>query len=63
MASSAELGAGKVTAVLGVLRTFHTGLFISLTLAGDQVVGMGLHAVLAVLCLLLFTQRSKWCNN
>lgn len=51
-----------VTAVLGVLLTFHTGLFISLTLAGDQQAGMVIHAVLSVLCIVLFTQRSKWCT-
>lgn len=50
-----------VTAVLGVLMTFHTGLFISLLVAGDQMVGVVIHAVLAVLCILLFTQRRSWC--
>ena len=52
-----------VTAVLGVLVTFHTGLFLSLTLAGDQTAGMIIHAVLAALCILLFTQRSRWCSE
>jgi hypothetical protein len=51
-----------VTAVLGVLCTFHTGLFVSLTLAGDQQVGMIIHGVMAVLCIVLFTQRAKWCE-
>ena len=51
-----------VTAVLGVLCTFHTGLFISLTLAGDQQVGMAIHGVMAALCIVLFTQRAKWCE-
>jgi hypothetical protein len=50
-----------VTAVLGVLMTFHTGLFVSLTLAGDQQAGMVIHACMSVLCIFLFTQRSKWC--
>ena len=50
-----------VTAVLGVLATFHTGLFLSLALAGDQTSGMIAHAVLAALCVFLFAQRSKWC--
>lgn len=50
-----------VTAVLGVLLTFHSGLFISLATAGDQMPGMVLHAILAVLCIFLFTQRAKWC--
>lgn len=51
-----------VTAVLGVLLTFHTGLLLSLTLAGDQMVGVILHAILATLCIVLFTQRRKWCH-
>lgn len=52
-----------VTVVLGMLTTFHCGLFVSLTVAGDQQAGMVIHAVLAVLCIFLFTQRSKWCNE
>ena len=52
-----------VTAVLGVLATFHTGLFISLTLAGDQQVGQIIHGVMAVLCIVLFTLRARWCKN
>ena len=50
-----------VTAILGVLLTFHTGLFLSLAMAGDQMAGMIIHAVLAALSAFLFTQRSKWC--
>jgi hypothetical protein len=52
-----------VTPILGVLLTFHTGLFLSLAMAGDQAQGMVVHAVLAVLSLFLFTQRSKWCDE
>ena len=51
-----------VTFALGVLFTFHTGLSISLNLAGDQQAGMIIHSVLSVLCLGLVTQRSKWCD-
>ena len=51
-----------VTFALGVLFTFHTGLSISLHLAGDQQAGMIIHSVLSVLCLVLLTQRSKWCD-
>lgn len=51
-----------VTAVLGLLATFHTGLFISLTLAGDQQAGMIIHAAMAVACIGLFTQRARWCK-
>ena len=52
-----------VPAILGVLLTFHSGLFLSLAIAGDQMPGMVIHAVLAALCILLFTQRSKWCTE
>ena len=52
-----------VTAVLGVLMTFHAVLFLSLTLAGDQAAGMIIHAFLATLCMLLLTQRSRWCSE
>ena len=50
-----------VTAVLGMLMTFHVGLFTSLSIAGDQQVGVITHAVMSLLCVGLFTQRSKWC--
>ncbi len=51
-----------VTATLGVLATFHTGLFVSLNVAGDQQAGVVIHAVLAVLCIALFSQRRKLCT-
>ena len=51
-----------VTFALGVLFIFHTGLSISLNLAGDQQAGMIIHGVLSILCLVLVTQRSKWCD-
>jgi len=54
---------GAVTAVLGVLLTFHAGLLISLALAGDQMAGVIIHAVLATLCLFVFTQRAKCCAS
>jgi|DEB0MinimDraft_6_1074348.scaffolds.fasta_scaffold126300_2 hypothetical protein len=49
------------TPVLGILLTFHTGLFISLMVAGDQVAGSVIHAVLALLAWALFLTRKKWC--
>jgi len=52
-----------VTAVLGILLVFHGALFVSLTTAGDQQAGMIIHMVLAVSCLVLFTQRSRWCDK
>ena len=50
-----------VTTVLGILLTFHTGLTLSLALAGDQPAGLIMHSVLAVLCLVLFVRRAAWC--
>jgi hypothetical protein len=51
-----------VTVVLGVLLVFHGMLFVSLATAGDQPAGMIIHLVLAALCLLLFSQRLRWCE-
>ena len=48
-----------VTAMLGLFATFHTGLFISLTAAGDQQAGMVIHAVLAALAITLFALRGR----
>ena len=50
------------TFALGVLFIFHTGLSISLSLAGDQQAGMVIHSILSILCLVLVTQRSRWCD-
>ena len=52
-----------VTPVLGILLTFHTCLFIALSSAGTQVFGIVAHGIMTVLCLVLFTQRSKWCTS
>lgn len=52
-----------VSPVLGILLTFHTMLVISLAIPGNQVPGMIAHVVLAVLCMILYTQRSKWCTE
>jgi hypothetical protein len=52
-----------VTPVLGILMTFHTSVLLSLTLAGDQMAGVTIHAVLATLSIFLFTLRSKWCTD
>lgn len=48
-----------VTPMLGILLVFHYGLAVSLYLAGDQAGGMIAHAVLAVLCTILFVMRGK----
>ena len=51
-----------VSAVLGILLTFHTCIFIALAMAGDQIPGTVIHAVMTTFCLILFTQRSTWCR-
>ncbi len=51
-----------VTAVLGVLMVFHSGVLVSLVLAGDQPAGVVIHSVLALLAIVLFALRSRWCN-
>ena len=48
-----------LTAVLGILTVFHVGLFVSLSIAGDQQAGMFIHAVLSVLCAILLVSRKK----
>lgn len=50
-----------VTVALGLLLTFHAGLTVSLAVAGDQTFGMIGHAVLAVISLVLITQRTRVC--
>ncbi|MEQ8484428.1 MAG: hypothetical protein RIB46_08685 [Pseudomonadales bacterium] len=48
-----------VTPVLGLLMVFHSGLFVSLAVAGDQMGGMVIHAVLAAMAIGLFVSRAK----
>jgi hypothetical protein len=49
-----------VTPVLGLLMVFHSGLFVSLAVAGDQMGGMVIHAVLAAMAIGLFVSRTRW---
>ena len=58
-----QTSAAAVTPVLGMLMLFHIGVLISLSLEATQTVGIGIHSVLAVLAVILFTQRSKWCTD
>jgi hypothetical protein len=39
---------------------FHSGLFVSLAVAGDQMGGMVIHAVLAAMAIGLFVSRTRW---
>jgi hypothetical protein len=52
-----------VSVALGILLTFHSGLCVSLALAGDQAAGMVVHALLAVLCAVLFFRRASLCDD
>ena len=48
-------------AVLGILFSFHLAIAVALAIAGELFVDVILHGAFAVLCLYLFTHRSKWC--
>ena len=49
--------------ILGVLITFHAGLFIALMLAGNQLTPAILHLTLGVLCLVAWLRRATWCSS
>ena len=51
-----------VGVLLGFLMTFHTLLCIALAIPGNQFGAMAIHGTMAVLCLFLFTQKSRWCD-
>ena len=48
-------------AVLGILFSFHLAIAVALAVADELFVDVVLHGAFAVLCLYLFTQRSRWC--
>jgi hypothetical protein len=49
-----------VGAVLGILLTFHTLIFVSFAIQGDQIPPMLIHAVMAAIAIFLYLQRSKY---
>lgn len=51
-----------VTAVLGMLMTFHCVLLTSLLIEGVQQAGIVIHSVLALFAIVLFALRSRWCQ-
>lgn len=55
--------ARAVGVLLGFLITFHVLLSISLAIPGNQFGPTMIHALMAVLCLILFTQRGRWCEQ
>lgn len=52
-----------VTPVLGMLMIFHVCLFIALSMDKTQTFGFVLHGALALMAIILFTQRRKWCTD
>jgi len=47
--------------VLGIIASFHMAIAVAFAVADELFVDVVLHGVFAVICLFLFTQRSKWC--
>jgi len=52
-----------VGAVLGILLAFHTLVFISFAMQGNQVAPTVVHGAMAALSIFFYTQRSKWCGR
>ncbi len=50
-------------AVVGILFSFHLAIAVALAIANTLFADVVVHGAFAVLCLYLFTQRSKWCLN
>ena len=50
-------------AVLGILFSFHLAIAVALAIADELFVDVVLHGLFALLCLYLFTQRMRWCQN
>jgi hypothetical protein len=48
---------------LGFLLAFHTVLCMVLITAGNQMVGVVLHFILATLFIILYLNRPKWCDS
>ena len=47
--------------VLGVLFSFHLAISVALAIVNELFIDIVLHGVFAMLCLYLYTQRSRWC--
>ena len=45
------------------LMVFHSALLISLILENSQIGGIVLHTVLALMAIVLFTLRGRWCDE
>ena len=44
-------------AVLGILLIFHSMVFVSFAIQGDQIPPIVIHAVMAVIAIVLYSQR------
>ncbi len=49
-----------VESVLGILLTFHALISVSFAIQGNQEVPVVIHAVMAVLAIYCYSQRTKW---
>jgi len=52
-----------VGSVLGILLTFHALVSVSFAIQGNQVPPIVVHAVMAVLAIFFYSQRTKWCSD
>ena len=49
-----------VSAVLGIRLTFHTMVFVSFVIQGDQIPPTVIHGVMAAIAIVLYSKRSKY---
>ena len=49
-----------VSAVLGILLTFHTMVFVSFVIQGDQIPPIIIHGVMAAIAIVLYSKRSEY---
>lgn len=54
---------GAAGAVLGILLAFHALVSVSFAIQGDQVPPAVVHGLMALLGVILYAQRSKWCAD
>lgn len=50
-----------VGSVLGILLTFHALVSVSFAIQGDQVTPIVAHAIMAIVAIFFYSQRTKWC--
>ena len=52
-----------VETVLGILLTFHALISVAFAIQGNQELPVVIHAVMAVLAIYFYLQRTKWCSK